>query len=474
VNVNRLKYDQSRESLLVCSNSGLLFGTLDTMTNQFHCEQYFELGPVHDAYIRDTNQLFVATQNNGILLYDLNPGEKIYSFNKQNHLSHNYCHNILEDQSGRIWASSNNGLYCIDIDQGWVQELNSTDGLVNDEFNRLASAKGPNGLLAFGGINGVSILDPTHFNFTKDRKAVEVTGLQTQSNGEEATHIYEPQAVSDRIAAFKIPNHIRSIRPLFPFAVLQSDLKLYYRVKEKDAFWKRAKHSHIPTSSIDENDIIELLWTANHEGYHSEIEIIKSSNTSLQTQVYTFLLLAVLGFFVINRLTESRNRTIRSQQSELHQASTSSQTHSDAQEPAPSPLQDYLNSLIAHEKRGLNRDPSFKDPFIQEMNELIHKHINSAQLSVSFLANHFNLSTRQFHRRVLDHTNGLTPGKYIGLIRLIKAKEMIMKDFNLRISEISENVGYRHASYLTAKFKDFYGLTPKEFQTKIKSLRRQS
>jgi len=474
VNVNRLKYDQSRESLLVCSNNGLLLGTLDTMTKQFHCEQDFELGPVHDAYIRDTNQLFVATQNNGILLYDLNTGEKIYSFNKQNHLSHNYCHNILEDQSGRIWASSNNGLYCIDLDQGWVQELNSNDGLVNDEFNRLASAKGPSGLLAFGGINGVSVLDPSRFNFTRNFKAVKVTGIQTQSYGEEVTHIYEPQAVSDRIAAFKIPNHIRSIRPLFPFTVLGSDLKLYYRVRGKDAFWIRAKHSHIPTSSIHENQIIELLWTSPGEWYHSEIQLNVYSNTPLYTQVYAFLLFAVVVIFFIIRLKKSNEDRDLPQEDGSQTSPPSNDTQIEAQEATSSPLQAYLSTLTKMEELQLNYDPSYESQFMKDLNDLINQHLSSSQLSVSFMAKQFNLSTRQFHRNVIEHTDGLTPGKYISWVRLIKSKEIILDDLDIRISEVSEKVGYSTASYLTAKFKEFYGVTPKEFVSKIKSLRKQS
>ena len=66
---------------------------------------------------------------------------------------------ILEDRSGRLWLSSDDGLYCLDRECGTVVSFSVDDGLSNDAWSGAAAALG-DGRLVFGGLSGIDIIDP--------------------------------------------------------------------------------------------------------------------------------------------------------------------------------------------------------------------------------------------------------------------------------------------------------------------------
>lgn len=52
---------------------------------------------------------------------------------------------------------------------------------------------------------------------------------------------------------------------------------------------------------------------------------------------------------------------------------------------------------------------------------------------------------------------------YVTLVRMERAKELL-NDTNMTIESISEHVGYQTPHYFTKKFKERFGMTPKNFR----------
>ncbi len=76
-------------------------------------------------------------------------------------LPNNTIHGILEDKSGMIWLSTNNGLILFDPENITFKTFDSNDGLQNNEFTDGASFKSEIGnKLYFGGINGLDVIYP--------------------------------------------------------------------------------------------------------------------------------------------------------------------------------------------------------------------------------------------------------------------------------------------------------------------------
>lgn len=83
------------------------------------------------------------------------------------------------------------------------------------------------------------------------------------------------------------------------------------------------------------------------------------------------------------------------------------------------------------------------------------------ELSLYELSYKMAVSERQLHRRIAGLVY-LTPNKYVRILRLHKAKEMIDNYVQKSISQIAYAVGYNDVHYFSRLFADQYNITPKE------------
>lgn len=83
------------------------------------------------------------------------------------------------------------------------------------------------------------------------------------------------------------------------------------------------------------------------------------------------------------------------------------------------------------------------------------------ELSLYELSYKMAVSERQLHRKI-GNLVFLTPNKYIRILRLHKAKEMIDNYIQKSISQIAYAVGYNDVHYFSKLFADQYNISPKE------------
>jgi AraC family transcriptional regulator, arabinose operon regulatory protein len=70
----------------------------------------------------------------------------------------------------------------------------------------------------------------------------------------------------------------------------------------------------------------------------------------------------------------------------------------------------------------------------------------------------------QYLCRIFNQVLSTRPFIYINLIKLQKAKEMLIKHPKLTVAGVAEKVGYNDTSYFCAIFKKYEGVTPVEFR----------
>ncbi|HOY12558.1 MAG TPA: ATP-binding protein [Saprospiraceae bacterium] len=108
--------------------------------------------------------LWIGTKGGGLNLMEKSTG-KIRHITTQQGLCNNTVYGLLTDDSGNIWGSTNNGLFCIlatkdrtaDFE---IRHFTEAAGLQDSEFNTNAYCKMPNGNLAFGGVSGLNLFNP--------------------------------------------------------------------------------------------------------------------------------------------------------------------------------------------------------------------------------------------------------------------------------------------------------------------------
>lgn len=93
-------------------------------------------------------------------------------------LPNNVIYGILPDDAGNLWLSSNKGLICYQPSSGRIKNYTKEDGVQDNEFNTWAYGKAPNGELMFGGINGLTVLNPRAMLIDTAAPRTLITGLR--------------------------------------------------------------------------------------------------------------------------------------------------------------------------------------------------------------------------------------------------------------------------------------------------------
>lgn len=87
-------------------------------------------------------------------------GKLLNTYSVGNKLVNDFIYGILEDRKGNIWFSHNKGLSCMNPATKQIENYTAKDGIQSNEFNTGAYYKDEKGLLYFGGVNGVNVIDP--------------------------------------------------------------------------------------------------------------------------------------------------------------------------------------------------------------------------------------------------------------------------------------------------------------------------
>lgn len=107
------------------------------------------------------------------------------------------------------------------------------------------------------------------------------------------------------------------------------------------------------------------------------------------------------------------------------------------------------------------RTETHDDKLMKKLNDLIMEHLDDSDLGVEVLSREVGLSRTHLNRKMKELI-GESPATYIRQLRLRKSIQLL-KEHNLTISEIAFSVGFSSPSYFSQAFRDYYGVTPKEY-----------
>lgn len=107
---------------------------------------------------------------------------------------------------------------------------------------------------------------------------------------------------------------------------------------------------------------------------------------------------------------------------------------------------------------------SSDEAFLGKVQEIVHAHMEDADLDVEHLARYMNMSRPTLYRKLNEITD-LTPSELINITRLKKAA-ILLKAGKYNINEIAEIVGYTNATHFGRNFQKQFGITPSEFLRK--------
>lgn len=104
---------------------------------------------------------------------------------------------------------------------------------------------------------------------------------------------------------------------------------------------------------------------------------------------------------------------------------------------------------------------SSKFDLIKPAVNYLEEHYNDTSLTNEKLSALLGISTVYF-RKIFTSIYNVSPMKYIQMIRIEKAKDMLVGDFS-SITKIAENTGFSSIYHFSKSFKNLTGYTPSEF-----------
>lgn len=106
---------------------------------------------------------------------------EFYTIMEEDGLPDNVVYNILPDNSGNLWLSTNHGLCRFNPESGEVKNYDVSDGLQSNEFNSGAAFKSKSGEMFFGGIHGLNFFYPEQISENPHSPPIVLTGIKIQN-----------------------------------------------------------------------------------------------------------------------------------------------------------------------------------------------------------------------------------------------------------------------------------------------------
>lgn len=120
-------------------------------------------------------------------------------------------------------------------------------------------------------------------------------------------------------------------------------------------------------------------------------------------------------------------------------------------------LKDYFYKILQSISQQEKREKTVVDIAIRYLNENYMKEVNMAEISNMISMNY------SYFSKLFKTQTGMTFTEYLTMLRMEEAKRLLKDPVN-RICEISAKVGYEDAHNFSRAFKNYFGISPKEFR----------
>lgn len=262
------------------------------------------------------NHLWVNSFNNAIYIIDLTldvprATEKISSVDG---LPDNTVYSALPDNEGKVWISHNSGLSRYDTRTHQFINFTVSEGLQDEEFNRLAFFKSTSGEIMLGGINGLNVFNPASIKLPElnlSVQMVEVTSYPLKN----PTVTGETHSVIGGTETMELPFDNNSLQ--FGFFIPDYHNPIRYRIRYRlepfDASWidtdKMTSGTYSNLSPGNYTFTVRVIDAGGREATDSVIVTI----TPPYWKTWWFLTLAglVCSFFVYSIIHSSIQSTQR-------------------------------------------------------------------------------------------------------------------------------------------------------------------
>ncbi|MDE6089777.1 MAG: response regulator [Duncaniella sp.] len=112
-----------------------------------------------------------------------------------------------------------------------------------------------------------------------------------------------------------------------------------------------------------------------------------------------------------------------------------------------------------------SKDTQVDESFVKEVDRIIEAHLTDSEFNIDVLATEMNMSRSGLHRKMRSEMS-TTPNDYVRLFRLKKAAKLLATG-QYQVSAVGYMVGFNTPSYFSKSFLAQFGVSPKDFLSKV-------
>lgn len=390
-------------------------------------------------------------------------------------LANNAVKGIVEDEQGRLWITTDNGLSVYNPRTRTFNNYSQRDGLPCQRFYWNSAVKGADGTVYLGSLDGLTEIKGEN---TDIQYSNHLTFTRLLVDNQEVTAANSDILDADISQASCIRLHESNKSFSICFSTLtyggESQGRYSYRMKGFDDEWTVL----VPTEN-------SVRYTTLKPGkYTFEVEYtdgIDAEKSVISIQIVVapyfwkswwfvlllFLLLAGVAIWIYRQRIDK----LRQQEAEkLLQPIRRVLDESDDPEQLQSRIQNILDNherLQKSYRRTLEADKQevlrTKKSFMERATEVMEQNYMNSEFGIAELAEALGVSRTLLSKR-LNAETGQSTGQFIRNYRLSVAKRMILENQgNRNITEIAYRVGFNDPKYFTRCFTHRYGNSPSSY-----------
>lgn len=416
--------------------------------------------------------------SNGYGIYKASRGDdgewhfKAYSM--ENGLANNGVKGIGEDQNGKLWITTNNGLSVFDTQEETFTNFDQSDGLLSSCFYwnscLVAGAK-----IYLGSDKGLSVIyGSTQMSDTDNRLVFTTLVVDNQIVSAESDYLDTDISVAKRI---NLHESDKAFSISFSALNYGNDAKgVYcYRLKGLDREWTRMRPGE---HSVRYSALPSGTYTFEVK-YQSAISGSEVATASIEVRVspyfwksWWFLLLVMICITIVATLLYKRRMAVIRERETLRLLTPIREALENSDNPEVT--QERIRKILDNQKRyhenyvriaeeDQQQEASKRRSFLDRLMMVMKEQYMNSELDGDHLADALGMSRSLLVKKMKSET-GQTTSQFIKDYRLNIAREMLSHNEGIRnITEIAYRVGFNDPKYFTRCFTKKYGISPSSY-----------
>jgi len=255
---------------------------------------------INHIYKNTNGQLWLSTNQIGIILFDYKKNKILSRLTMKDGLPSNEIYAIYSMDGGKkLWLSTANGLSTVNIKNKTIQNFNTNDGLIGNEFNTISHLKSKDGLLFFGGTEGVTYFNPSEIKSSfsiKPTPFISDINVYDSKEGKELT-LSPSGPISLKWYHSPLRIHLGG-DDYFDF----KNQTYRYKLKGYDERWQYIKGQNpITYHKLPQGEYtLQIQIRSNYSGWNGQVKTLQIIQKPIwYKQTYVIILFLILLFIIL-------------------------------------------------------------------------------------------------------------------------------------------------------------------------------